>query len=116
VLTAILDYFRVNFKRTVKAFLMIYICFLIGTLVLLIQSRGMNELNSTVLMGIISALFLAVLVGLFVLVLGIIDASRRIVKQTRAAGLSVREYVDSEPYRDRVVELFERTDKEPRWF
>jgi hypothetical protein len=106
----------VNFKRTIKSFLVIYACFLIGTIVVLIQSRGTNELHSTVLIGIISALFVAVLVGLFVLVVGIIDASRRIGTQARAAGLSVREYVDSQPYRDRVVELFERTDKEPRWF
>jgi hypothetical protein len=36
MLTAISDYFRVNFKRTVKGFMVIYICFLIGTIVLLI--------------------------------------------------------------------------------
>jgi hypothetical protein len=116
VLVAIRDYFRVNLKRTVKALLVIYACFLIGTLVVLIQSRGTTQLHSTVIIGIISALFLAVLVGLFVLVVGLIDASRRIVTQARAAGLSVEEYVNSQPYRDRVVELFERTDKEPRWF
>jgi hypothetical protein len=110
------DYFRINLRRAIKTFLVIYACFLIGTLVLLIQSRGTNELHPTVITGVISALFVAVLVGLFVLVVGIVDASRRIVKQARAMGLSVRDYVDSQPYQDQVIELFERTDKEPRWF
>ncbi|MFZ0605725.1 MAG: hypothetical protein WAN05_30980 [Roseiarcus sp.] len=95
---------------------MIYICFMIGTIILLIQSRGEKHPQLTVLIGIISALFVTVLVGLFVLVVGILDASRRIVKQARAGGLSVRGYVDSEHYSDQAVELFERTDEEPRWF
>ena len=116
MLIYILNYFMINLKRTIKAFITIYICLMIGTLVVLIQSRWTNELHYTMIIGIISALFVAVLVGLFVLVVGIIDASCRTVKQARAAGLSVRDYVDSQPYRDRVVELFERTDKEPRWF
>ena len=115
MLIAILDYFWLNRWRALRGFFAIYLLFLVGLLVVIVQTRPTYTASMLVSLGVVSGLYLAVLVALFVIVVGVLDVYLRIARRARACGLSIDDYVRSDDYREHVVEVLMRTDKEARW-
>jgi len=119
MLTIVRDYFFINRSKIFRFFYIPYLLFLAGQIVLMIQKRMIQEQesynNSMIAVGIVSAIFLAGAVGLFVFVFGILDACLKGFRLARDAGMSIREYVKSDDYRLHGKSGLKRTDKERKW-
>ncbi len=108
------DYFSVNAPRIRREFFTMYLLFLAGTLLVMVQRRSEYH-ASLVTLGILAALFWAAAFALFVIVMSAIDAYQKASRAARSSGLSIDEYVKSAEYGELGREKLKRTDKEVTW-
>lgn len=110
------DYFFANRARLIRIFSISYVCFLLAQIILVLQKYPNFSVRHLAVLGAALAALLAIGVGAFIMIFGILDAYKRGIGLPRAADMSLRDYVKSEDYHVRGKAALRRTDKERKLF
>ncbi|HWY61237.1 MAG TPA: hypothetical protein VNW15_05000 [Rhizomicrobium sp.] len=113
--TVLRDYFALNRARVRTAFGVIFFCMSAGQIVLNAQRYPNYGTARVIALDVVSVIFWAIGVALFVILVGALDAYLRARRLSLGTGTSIEEYVKTAAYLEHGRDQLRRTDKPRKW-
>lgn len=112
MLLLVRDYFSVNRQRIFRLFLIPYGLFLFFQVVSIPGMYPDYDAQKIIAVGFVSAIYLAIPIGLFVGGLVVFNAIKKGTDLARHANMPLSHYLKSQEYRVRGRDALKRTDKD----